>query len=371
MNQKKINSLLIVTNADLAGAPIHVRDLAIGLHKKGNNVSVVFGEAGVIKDALDQAGIKTFIISTMRSNINIQQDFSSVRELIRIVNIVCPDVLHAHSSKAGLIARIVGFYLSLPVIYTVHGWGFGRGRRIIISVFVYLTELILSLITKKFISVSNADREIGMKYLALPNSKISTIYNGSEFNAMSRGKELAGLHLIMVARNDPQKDYDTFFKALALSNFDAALVVGRGTDEDSFIANARSLSGNNFKKIQFLGSRSDVEALLEKSTLFVLSSRFEGLPISIIEAMSKGLPVLASAVGGVPELVSHGVNGYLFIQGKYEDLASCINDFWDNPSKVKSYGDASYARFKHDFGASSMVDDVSNVYTSIVMKGKL
>jgi glycosyltransferase involved in cell wall biosynthesis len=365
---QKINLLLIVTNADLAGAPIHVRDLALELHQRGNDVSVVFGENGVIKDALDKAGIKTFVLPSIRSNINLRQDICSVREFIRVVKAVRPDVIHAHSSKAGLIARIVGFYLSIPVIYTVHGWGFGRGRRRIISAFVYLTELMLSRITSKFISVSNADREIGLKYFALANSKISTIYNGSNFKSAFRGKDLCGLHLIMVARNDHQKDYDTFFKALALSKFDSAVIVGRGTNEESFIANAQSLSGDNFKKIQFLGPRSDVEILLENSTIFVLSSRFEGLPISIIEAMSKGMPVLASAVGGVPELVSNGINGYLFNPGEFKDLALRINDLSDDPRKIELYGEASHARFVRDFSIGSMVDKILNVYLSVMRK---
>lgn len=367
----KINVLLVVTNADLAGAPIHVRDLALDLHHRGNNVSVIFGERGQIKDDLDHVGIKTFVVPTMRSNINIRQDICSVRELFRIVKSVSPDVIHAHSSKAGLIARVVGFYLNLPVIYTVHGWGFGLGRPKIISIFVYLTELILSIITAKFIAVSNADREIGLKYLGLKSSRISAIYNSSNFKPLLRGKIFGNLNLIMVARNNPQKDYNTFFKALALSNFDSAMIVGRGTDEDSFIANAHALLGDNFKKVLFLGSRSDVEALLEKSSIFVLISRFEGLPISIIEALSKGLPVLASAVGGVPELVSQGVNGFLFNPGDFEGLALRINELSNDPRKIESFGEASYARFVRDFGVNSMVDKVLNVYSSVLQKDYL
>jgi glycosyltransferase involved in cell wall biosynthesis len=368
----QLNVLLIVTNADLAGAPIHVRDLAISLKNHGHKVSVIFGEHGAIKDALDAEGIDTHVVQSMRSSINPQQDIRSFLGVKKIAELIAPDLIHAHSSKAGLIARLVGFILKVPVIYTIHGWGFGKGRRKLISSFVYFTEMVLSFFTDKFIAVSNADRHVGIRYLPIANSKISTIYNSTSFvpTPLYARQNPDGVRLIMVARNDHPKDYATFFKAVAKSNIDSVMVVGRGTDEDSFIASARSYTGDNFHKIEFLGARSDIEELLERANLFVLSSKFEGLPISIIEAMSKGLPILASSVGGIPELVLHGVNGYLFEPGNHEVLASYINELSLDKNKIRSFGAASFERYSAEFSAESMTRKVIDAYFSIVNKGK-
>jgi glycosyltransferase involved in cell wall biosynthesis len=368
----QLNVLLLVTNADLAGAPIHVRDLAISLKSHGHRVSVVFGEHGTIKDTLDALGIDTHVIPSMRSKISPQQDLRSFLEVKKLTKLIDPDLIHAHSSKAGLIARLVGFNLKVPVIYTIHGWGFGKGRRGLISSFVYVAELVLSFFTDKFIAVSNADRDVGMRYLPISRSRISKIYNGTCFTPvpLHARQNTGGVRLIMVARNAHPKDYVTLFKAVAKSNVDSVMVVGQGTDEDSFIASARSHAGDQFLKIEFLGVRSDIQELLEHANLFVLSSRFEGLPISIIEAMSKGLPVLASAVGGIPELVLHGVNGYLFESGDHEMLAAHINELSLDENKIRSFGAASLERYGAEFSAESMTKKVIDVYFSVVNEGK-
>lgn len=371
-NSSRLNLLLLVTNADLAGAPIHVRDLAISLKGNGYKVSVIFGEYGVVKDNLDAAGIDTHVVESIRSSINPLKDIKSIIEVRKFAKALSPDLIHAHSSKAGLVARLVGFSLRTPVVYTVHGWGFGKRRRVLVSLFVYLAELVFSFFTDKFIAVSNVDRCIGIKYLPITNSRILTIYNGTCFAPFSSHARpnLCGVRLIMVARNDYPKDYETLFKAVAISNVSSVTVVGRGTDEDSFITFARSHAGKNFNKINFMGVRSDVEKLLGCANIFVLSSNFEGLPISIIEAMSKGLPVLASAVGGVPELVLHGVNGYLFEPGNHKDLAAYINEFSFDESKIKSFGSASLERYGMGFSVESMTRKVIDVYFSVVNKGE-
>jgi len=347
--------LLVVTNADLAGAPIHVRDLAMRLHQWGHSVYVVFGENGPVRDQLRALGITTDCVPTLRSNIHPLQDIASWRALSAIARRVQPDVLHLHSSKAGLVGRLVAWRLGLPAVYTVHGWGFGLGRRWHVALFVRLTEWLCRPFTRRYIAVSNTDRRMGERALALNADRIGTIYNGSAFVAKPNGADPQRLSLIMVARNDHPKDYPTFFKALARTDFDEAMVVGHGTDALSFIAQARELLGTKANRVQFLGARSDVERLLEQANVMVLSSRFEGLPISLIEAMSKGLVLLGSRVGGVPELIEDGVNGWLFDAADDEQLARHIVALHGDPLLRQRMGQASLRRFKTDFELDAMV----------------
>jgi glycosyltransferase involved in cell wall biosynthesis len=354
--------LIVVTNADLAGAPIHVRDLALHLHQQGHAVHVVFGENGPVRDHLQAEGIATDCVPTLRSNIHPLQDIASWRALIAIARRVQPDVLHLHSSKAGLVGRLVAWRLGLPAVYTVHGWGFGPGRRWHVALFVRLTEWVCRPFTRRYIAVSNADKRIGERALALNADRIVTIHNGSAFAAKPNVADPQRLSLIMVARNDHPKDYPTFFKALARAEFDEATVVGHGTDSPRFIAQARELLGDKVEQVKFLGARSDVESLLEQANVMVLSSRFEGLPISLIEGMSKGLVLLGSRVGGVLELVEDGVNGWLFDVTDDLQLARHIGALRGAPLLRQRMGEAALSRFKADFELDAMVSKTLDQY---------
>jgi glycosyltransferase involved in cell wall biosynthesis len=213
-----------------------------------------------------------------------------------------------------------------------------------------------------YIAVSNADRIIGLKRLGISPTRIVTIYNATQFSSRNSRPLIAGLRIIMVARNDHQKDYETFFRALARVCFESADVVGRGTDHCSFVAWARGLAGLNASKIRFLGCRPDVEILLENANLMILSSRFEGLPISIIEAMSKSLPVLASNVGGVPELVESGLNGFLFESGDVDHLVGLISFMNEQPKMRYSMGEESRSRFERNFTLQTMLENTMVQY---------
>jgi len=360
---------MVVTNADLAGAPIHVAELSIGLRRVGHEVEIVFGESGLTHDKLVSLGFNCHVIPSLRSNLNVIADILACKSLIKFVVEFGADLVHAHSSKAGFISRIAGVITKVPVIYTVHGWGFGPGRRILISSFVFVSEILVCKFTGHFIFVSSRDRSIGRRWLRISPSRGSVIFNSCRYEKRDSPFYPEELTVIMVARNDYQKDYTTFFRALGRTNVRRVLVVGAGTDKPEFKRLAFELSRFRGAEIEFLGIRSDVGSLLEQASLFVLSSRFEGLPISIIEAMSKGLPIVASDVGGVRELVRHGDNGFLFAAGDCFELANLINKFSQDIALVRRCGAASLSRFSNDFSREVMVDKATLVYARVLMKG--
>lgn len=361
--------LIICTNADLAGAPCHVRDLAIMMQQQGWVVNVAFGQLGPIKDQLDQHGISTHLVASMRSKINLIEDIASYIAVKKLINSLQPDIIHAHSSKAGMIGRFVGLSCKIPVVYTIHGWGFGPGRKIMVALFVYVVELFTARFTNEFIAVSEADKQLGIKYLFVSKSRITTIYNSTKFAAKKCLVETNDVNIMMVARNEHPKDYMTFFKGLANASVDNVFVVGGGTDDRNFIEKAQYFSGQNFKKIKFMGERKDIETLLEKTSVFVLSSRFEGLPIAIIEAMSKGLPIIATSVGGIPELVHHKVNGLLFDAGDHKTLTKHLNYLSSNAEMRQCYGTASLERFDADFNHHSFISRTQKVYCRALQRG--
>jgi glycosyltransferase involved in cell wall biosynthesis len=353
--------MVVVTNADLAGAPIHVRDLVLGLQNRGVTLNVVFGKHGPVESDLRAAGIETHVIHTMRSNISPVADWRSFRTLLNLGRIFQPDLVHVHSSKAALIGRLVACLLRVPSVYTVHGWGFGRGRRITIGAFVFVSEWLLAWLTQRFITVSHADLQLGLKFLPIRQSRIQTIYNATPFTPSPAHLRPEGVHIIMVARDAFPKDYVTLFKALSQVVFDSVTLVGEGTQAPLFIDRAIQC-GVDPAKVRFMGVSSRVERLLENASIFVLSSQFEGLPISMIEAMSKGLPIVATNVGGIPELVQDGVNGCLFEPGDGNTLAECLNKLSVDAGLRLRMGQASVVKFDQQFSMDSMLKKTLTVY---------
>jgi glycosyltransferase involved in cell wall biosynthesis len=362
---KKIKILILSTNADLAGAPLHVKELALSLKRDGHQVVVVFGSNGLTQKALHDLDVNTHVVQGLRSAINPMLDIRVYQRLMQIVKAEQPHLIHCHSAKAGILGRLVAARLKVPCVYTVHGWGFGSGRKPIIGFILRCLEHYLKWITSHFIAVSESDRQVGISRLGIGIDGITTIRNG--INSAVSQPELRPIEpkIIMVARNDFQKDYFTLARALAQVDGISAVVVGSGTDAVDFRSEMNSLAKDNCL-IEFCGVRTDVAALLESSSIFVLSSRYEALPLSIIEAMSKGLPIVASDVGGVSELVSHGLNGYLFPAGDHLMLAKYIYILKENIDLRHRMGKESIRRYRSELSSDRMMNQTYNVYQKVL-----
>jgi glycosyltransferase involved in cell wall biosynthesis len=356
--------LYLITNADLSGAPIHLLQLSEEL-SHSNEVMVVFGVDGPIIEEFKKSGIQTEILYTMKSDFNFFNDIKSITKFCHIIDDFSPDIIHCHSSKAGLIGRISARIKKVPSIFTVHGWGFGNNQGVLKSTIIYLLELYLSRMTAYYIFVSNYDKKVADQ--KIKNFKGKVIYNGTDFTEF-HGNGRATLDIVMVARNDPQKDYQTIIKALAESKFNTAKFVGHGTNDKKFIDEAQLILGKNFRKVNFLGERKDVNVLLEDSTLFILTTNYEGLPISIIEAMSKSLPIIATSVGGIPELVEDGENGFLIGIGDHLNLVQKINKLNDDTSLREKLGKNSFDKYVKKFRKSEMVANTKEVYQKVFLK---
>jgi glycosyltransferase involved in cell wall biosynthesis len=353
--------LLISTNADLAGAPLHVREVATALARDGHDPFVVFGSDGVVRDYLEAEGIRTRVVGGIRSALNFFHDVRAYRRLHRVIREEGPDIIHCHSAKAGMLGRLASLQLKIPCIYTVHGWGFGAGRKLINSVILRIVERVLRDATNHFVTVSEVDRITGINKLGIESSTITTIRNGIDFSVSSAMLRPLDARVIMVARNDFQKDYETLARALAESEVDSACFVGAGTDSLEFKSRINEIVDGKCR-IDYLGIRKDVHRLLEASSIFVLSSRYEALPLSIIEAMSKGLPVVASDVGGNRELVTHGSNGFLFKPGNHLELGSYLNILKNDAVLRREMGRESINRYITEFSKDRMMRDLYSIY---------
>lgn len=331
------------------------------------DVFIVFGEDGPVRQALLAKGVPSTVLPTLRSSINPVRDVRCLVAFMKIVRSERPDLLHAHSSKAGMIARLSAYALRLPCLYTVHGWGFGAGRTRLQSAVVYWVEKVFSHIPgTAYIFVSNADRCVGVKRLGLHPDRCLTIHNGMPDHGCHAKVESSST-VIMAARVCHQKDHDLLLKSVEACRAPFKLVlVGEGTDTPGF--RDRVLAGAPGKRAQIdcLGLSSRVPQLLAQAGIFVLCSRYEGLPLSIIEAMCAGLPIVATDVGGNCELVEDGVNGFLVPAGHLTALSNRLDQLQnDVPLRVRM-GKASRERYLANFSDEQMAAAVASRYLAML-----
>ncbi|MGE0315483.1 MAG: glycosyltransferase family 4 protein [Lautropia sp.] len=356
--------LLVSTNADLAGAPSHVRDLVLGL-RHAFRFTVVFGEDGPIRQRLADAQVRTIVLDGMRSEISPARDLRVVRALGRIIREEAPALIHAHSAKAGMVARLAGAFARVPVVYTVHGWGFGEGRPRLQGLILRGIETLLAPSTRQFISVSRADAALARRALRVDESRCLVIPNGVA-DTPRRAQPASHAGFVMVARTCFAKDHESALRAFGgVAGDHAFTCVGGGTDEPGFRDAVRRWAGNAASRVDLLGNRPGVDDILASQGIFVLSSRYEGMPLSIIEAMRSGLPVIATRVGGVAELVDDGVNGLLVDAGDVGAMRGAMQRLADDPSLRARLGAAGRARYEQSFSADRMNRRIADVYRTI------
>ncbi len=254
------------------------------------------------------------------------RDLAGFVELVRLLRRHRPDILHASSSKAGVLGRLAGFLARVPIrIFTVHGWAFAAYPGLVGRLYRSADRLVRPLTTVT-ICVSERERKLGLAAHTCDAARTVVIRNAVDVAGARLGEPARRQRALIVAvgRLKAPKDFVSLVRALgrlAPDSFEA-VIVGDGPDrarlEDEI--GHLGLAG----RVRLAGERRDVAELLADADVFALSSSSEGMPVSVLEAMAAGLPVVASRVGGVPEQVVDGETGLLVEPGDPEDLAEAL-----------------------------------------------
>lgn len=347
----------------IGGAQLHVRDQCIALTKRGHSVYVVAGGDASLYDDL-----KMIHCQSLMRNLNIVADIKAFIELRSILKRIQPDVIATHSSKAGVIGRLAGWSLRIPTLFTAHGWSFTEGVEGKKKRMYRVIERGMGRITKGVITVSEYDKQLAIQHKVLPPEKLLTIHNGVHETVLSRDSSHSGnrLTMVMVARFAPPKQQLDLLKALTkLRQFEwEMLFAGEGPllNEAQCFVDSEGLND----RVLFLGNRHDISAILQKSNIFLLLSDWEGLPLSVLEAMQCGLPVIASDVGGVNEAVKHSVNGYLIPPKDEGELIEKLTVLLTSPSLRLQMGEHSRLLYEQHFTFEQMHDKTFAYYEKII-----
>lgn len=300
----------MITRMDvLGGAQIHLMRLSLSLAEDGHDVFILYGGKRHKSYEVQHENITFISIVHLIHPLHAIEDVKAVQEVRQRFRELQPNIIALHSSKAGTIGRLAAKKLHIPTVFTAHGWSFTEGISRNKRHLYRLIEKRLATQTDAIIAVSHYDANLARRAHITAKKGLYVVHNG--IVDMKQQKNAPTKNIVMVSRFQAPKRQDLVLEAFALlsTNLNVTLtLVGDGPLKAA--AEQQAIELGIAEHVHFAGDQHDVSGYLMNASVFVLMSDFEGLPLSIIEAMAVGLPVIASDVGGVRELVESGYNGY-------------------------------------------------------------
>jgi glycosyltransferase involved in cell wall biosynthesis len=353
--------LYLITLAERGGAQVHVADLLRGFSGEFE-IALGTGEDGYLCDVARDLDIPVFQLPHLVHPMQPLTDLRAVWESSRIMRSWKPDLVHAHTSKAGMIARAAGLISGTPVVFTAHTWSFSacfswQQQKVSVPL-----ERLAGRTNYPIITVSEANRDLAARHRISHPDKLITVWNGIDDTPHRADPGAAQRpRIVMVARFCSQKDQSLLVRALSGIGRDFHLVlVGDGPLRPELEAQSGALGS----RITFAGERSDVAEILAGAQILVLATKWEGLPLCILEGMRAGLPVVASDVGGVAEAVSDGETGFLVPMGDEQKLRLRLDQLLRDPDLRMRLGTQGRRRYERDFTLSRMLVRTAAVYRS-------
>jgi glycosyltransferase involved in cell wall biosynthesis len=292
------------------------------------------------------------------------RDVAALVELWCALRRLKPDLVCAHTAKAGSLARAAARLHHIPSVFTPHGWSiFDRTSLRTIPHFCWAERLAGRLGTR-VINVCEHERVLAQQFGICSANALEVVHNGIAEIEFARLRPIDAQPpvIVMVARFAWQKDHGTLLRALSglLCMEWRLLLVGTGELKAHVDAQVGALGLCD--RVTILPPESDVNHLLLKAQIFVLSTNFEALPISILEAMRAALPVVATDVGGVAESVRHEETGLLVCRGDVAGLRDALARLIAGPALRVAMGTAGRRLWAAQFTASAMAARTVEVY---------
>jgi len=364
---RRLKVFYVVTRAERGGAQVHVNDLMQGMGDR-IQAALVTGEVGYLYEEASRAGIPVHRLRRLIRPVRPLTDLRAVVDLAKLIRDEKPDLIHAHTSKAGLVSRLAALLTRTPVLFTAHTWSFREGTSAVQDKISVVVEKVLARLGGRIILVSESNRNIALRNHVGTERQLSTVWNGiPDVPWQAKHGASSVPRIVMVARFVRQKDHETLIRALAEVRIPWVLsLLGDGPLLEPIKILAEQLGIRD--PIDFAGACETVPQFLAECDLFVLSSKHEGLPISILEAMRAGLPVIATDTGGVPESVTGGVTGYLVECQNVKELRARITDLLGDAELRARMGRAGRERFLRDFQLESMVSKTLDIYQLVGKK---
>jgi glycosyltransferase involved in cell wall biosynthesis len=367
----KAHVVHIITRLDLGGAQENTLYCVRHHDRAKYDVSLIAGAGGVLDGearAIPQTHVH--IVPWMVHDIDPLADLAAITRMARLFESIRPDLVHTHSGKASLIARLAAQLAKVPVVvYTAHGWSFNEAQRPLVqSAFVAL-ERVLAGLTDKMYTVSEIDKRRGDTLGIAARTPTRVLHSGVDVAHFEAGRALRAASRAALGVDDdevlvgtiaclkPQKApldlVETAARAIEDEPRLRFVVAG-----DGFLrreVEARIKRHGLDDRFRLLGWRRDTDRLFAALDVFLLMSRYEGLPRVVLESFAASVPVVATAVDGIPEVVENGVTGLLVSPGDIASAARALVELARAPERRRALATSARARLSGDLDIGRML----------------
>jgi glycosyltransferase involved in cell wall biosynthesis len=390
MKTKKIKVAHIITRFIIGGAQENTLLTVVGLQRTNKyEVTLISGPTQGPEGSLEEQARR---VTTMRCiphlvrNIHPVADFFALCALYRLLKQGNFDIVHTHSSKAGILGRIAAKLAGIPIIvHTIHGLPFFREQHPLLNTFYVFLEKYTARFTNKIISVSPSIIDDAIAAGIAPKEKFTRIYSGIDLSLFKNdGRARAAIRKKIgipeqspvvgtIARLFYHKGHEYLLKAAVLIRAQVPeakiLLVGDGVLKEKLLQSAQRLGIQDMVFFAGLVQPEEIPLYLQAVTVLAHVSLHEGLPRAVVQGFAAAVPAVCFNVDGARNIINNGVNGYLVDPKNTDQLASRLIELLKDPEKAALMGKTGQALARTQFGAGLMVSSIDGVYQEILACG--
>jgi glycosyltransferase involved in cell wall biosynthesis len=358
----------IISSFGPGGAELLIKDLAINTRK---DILVEVWAVGEGEDRQFEEKYKRELFQNNVAYANIGKvagkgRLGVVARIRKLIQVRRPDVINTHSELATFYTSLAIIGTRIKLVQTVHNT---------VVNYPLLQKILARPMTDRFVAISEKCSSVIKHYIHPNEKKIRLIYNGVNVQKFQKHKrEICSevRNLIVIGRLAPQKDHHTLLRAFAILKdrlsakgipVPALNLAGTGSLKDELVRLTQELKLEN--DVKFLGARSDIPDLLYQNDIWVMSSKWEGLSISMLEAMASGIPIVATDVGSNSEVIENNINGSLVEKENPQMLSDAIYRLITDAEKRRNYSENARMRVM-DFSLQACLSRYTDLYFSLV-----
>lgn len=385
--------LILITKSNWGGAQRYVYDLATNLPKNDYEIEVMAGGNGVLIDKLNEAGINANGNLPIGRDISIAEDIKAFFKLISILRSKRPDILHVNSSKIGGLGALAGRIVGIKkIIFTCHGWAFNEDRDLFSKILIKSSYWIILMLSHITIAVSDTTKK-QIENWPFIYKKMTVIHNGIKvqplFSKINARYELSKSNKTFenIIKSNPEKNLILIgsvgelhkikgyeyglrgikglidnFKTLNPSKKIIYAIFGDGENRINIENDIKNLELN--ASVILFGNVPMASQYLKAFDLFLLPSLSEGFPYIGLEAGLASLPIVATAVGGIPEIIDDMKSGILIQPRKPKEIQHALEFFITHKRTQKESGLALQKKIAEEFSIEKMINETMKVYSN-------